>query len=125
MMRVQVQLNDRFFRSFRAASVRAAEAAVQSVHGDVVSAQVMPFRSGDMQKTKTRTQVVDAGDKIIASILTSGPYARRLYYHPEYTFFRAKNPNAQGQWLRPWIDGENKDAFRRAFIAQLRKEANP
>lgn len=27
------------------------------------------------------------------------PYARRLYYNPEYNFSKDKNPNAQGLWF--------------------------
>lgn len=44
------------------------------------------------------------------------PYARRLYYHPEYHFHKAPwvdkqgrkhdgNPNAQGLWMRHWCKG--------------------
>ncbi|MCD3473309.1 minor capsid protein, partial [Streptococcus equi subsp. equi] len=27
------------------------------------------------------------------------PYARRLYYNPQYNFSKDKNPNAQGKWF--------------------------
>lgn len=27
------------------------------------------------------------------------PYARRLYYNPQYNFSKDKNPNAQGLWF--------------------------
>lgn len=43
------------------------------------------------------------------------PYARRLYFHPEYNFHTAPwsdargnhdgNPNAQGEWMRHWMKG--------------------
>lgn len=45
------------------------------------------------------------GSAITASPLGEGkviwntPYARRLYYNPEYKFSKDKNPNAQGLWF--------------------------
>ena len=44
------------------------------------------------------------------------PYARRLYYHPEYHFHKepwvdhggsrhVSNPQAQGEWMRHWLPG--------------------
>lgn len=45
-------------------------------------------------------------------IIYSTPYARRLYYNPQYNFSKDKNPNAQGLWfeaakanhLQDWLD---------------------
>ena len=36
------------------------------------------------------------------------PYARRLYWHPEYHFKQDKNVNAQGIWMQSYIDGDKK-----------------
>lgn len=44
------------------------------------------------------------------------PYARRLYYNPQYNFSKDKNPNAQGLWYEAakaqnrqhWIDQYEK-----------------
>ena len=42
---------------------------------------------------------------LIASQIGSGilmwdmPYARRLYYNPQYNFSTDRNPNAQGLWF--------------------------
>lgn len=32
-------------------------------------------------------------------IIWQTPYARRLYYNPQYNFSKDKNPNAQGKWF--------------------------
>ena len=45
-------------------------------------------------------------DKGNVSIITNTAYARRLYYHPEYKFSTAKNPNAQGKWYKDWVSGD-------------------
>lgn len=50
------------------------------------------------------------------------PYARRLYYNPQYNFSKDKNPNAQGKWFEAakvehmdhWLDLTRK-AFGIAF----------
>lgn len=50
------------------------------------------------------------------------PYARRLYYNPQYNFSKDKNPNARGLWfeeakaqnLDDWIKGA-EEAFKEGF----------
>ena len=42
------------------------------------------------------------------AISSNTPYARRLYFHPEYHFRTDNNPNAQGRWFDPWINGKYK-----------------
>lgn len=45
-------------------------------------------------------------------IIWRTPYARRLYYNPQYNFSTDKNPNARGMWfehakslkLKSWLD---------------------
>jgi hypothetical protein len=45
----------------------------------------------------------------------STPYARRLYFHPEYNFSTKENPHAKGMWMEDWIKG-GKDEDRLAEI---------
>ena len=69
-------------------------------------------RSGFVRVSKSRYQII-----------YDTPYARRLYWHPEYNFRKDKNPNAGGLWMQPYIDGAKKDFFRKAFQARLRENA--
>ena len=46
-----------------------------------------------------------------------------MYFHPEYNFQKANNPNAGGEWLEPWINGDKKDFVPDTFQAILKKEA--
>lgn len=53
-------------------------------------------------------------------INVEGPYARRLYFHPEYNFDKGENPNAGGKWFEPYKDGGKKhskvkEAFKRFY----------
>ncbi len=51
-----------------------------------------------------------------ASIVSSTPYARRLYFHPEYKFDKGENPNARGMWYEDWLPGgKNQDFAAETF----------
>ena len=43
------------------------------------------------------------------------PYARRVYFHPEYNFKKNKNPNAQGMWFETYISGDKKNYANELF----------
>lgn len=45
------------------------------------------------------------------SIVSSTPYARRLYFHPEYHFQKHENPNARGRWYEDWLPGGKEADF--------------
>ena len=54
------------------------------------------------------------------TIVSSTPYARRLYYHPEYHFDTGENPHARGEWYKDWLPGGRsanfaKDAFKEFY----------
>ena len=57
---------------------------------------VMPFDNGNLQNDST---FVDDSQKDKVSIVSSTPYARRLYFHPEYNYRRGNNRNAGGKWF--------------------------
>ena len=45
------------------------------------------------------------------------PYARRLYYNPQYNFSKDKNPNARGLWFE-----EAKSKHRKRWIKDTERE---
>ena len=66
----------------------------------------------------------DASSSGTCSIVSSTPYARRLYFHPEYHFSKDENANAGGKWFEPWSDGGDKAAdVKKAYAAFYRQEA--
>ena len=81
---------------------------------DLQQSNTMPFNTGNLQNDST---FVDDGQKQQGrvSIVSSTPYARRLYFHPEYNFRRTFNGNAGGKWLEPYISGSKKDKARQIF----------
>lgn len=91
----------------------ALEQAAEAMKSDIVTSAVVPRQNGDLE----RSGFVDISkiDEGKASIIFDTPYARRLYWHPEYNFRKDKNVNAQGLWMQSYVDGEKKDFTKDAF----------
>lgn len=85
--------------------------------------QVIPRDTGALQGEKfylddTR---VDEG---VVDLVHEGPYARRLYYHPEYNFRQDKNPYAQGLWFSLWQEGGIYENEPREIFEKVLKGIN-
>ena len=98
----------------------AAMTAMEATKTDLETAQTMPFDTGRMQGTLQADQFQD-GEEIRTRLATDTPYARRLYFHPEYNFQKAKNPNAGALWYEPYESGGGKADFIRNAFAQTLK----
>ena len=81
---------------------------------DLRDSQTMPFDTGNLQNDST---FIDDSQKEQGrvSVVSSTPYARRLYYHPEYNFRTTNNRNAGGKWFEPYISGKKSDFVVNAF----------
>lgn len=108
-------------KAINAAAIRALEKTGEALRTEVVQAQVMPRDTGELQDKATFVEYGKSKEGVV-SLISQTPYARRLYYHPEYNFRRTENPNAQGKWLEPWISGDKKNWCRNAFVAFLKQE---
>ena len=103
------------------AQITALEKTAEVLHTEVVQAQVMPRDTGHLQNDSTFVDYSQSKSGTI-SLVSQTPYARRLYFHPEYNFRTVENPNAQGKWLEPWITGEEKDFCEKAFSKFYKQE---
>lgn len=106
-------------RQLTQAAITALEQTGEALHTEVVQAQVMPFDTGHLEEDATFVDYSDSADGLVR-IVSSTPYARRLYYHPEYNFQTDENPFAGGEWFEPWLPGGvnqdfAKDAFKRFY----------
>ncbi|NLN46297.1 MAG: hypothetical protein GX153_07005 [Clostridiaceae bacterium] len=97
----------------------AAEQTAHAVRTDVQDAGVVPFETGTLQNTS----FVENREKKkgLFRLVYNTPYARRLYWHPEYNFRTDKNPNARSEWLEAWLTGEKKDFAHKTFVALFRR----
>lgn len=118
----RVKLNTPKIKRLDRATITSLEKTMSALHTEVVKAQVMPFDTGNMQNDNTYEDY-SKSSKGQVSLITSTPYARRMYYHPEYNFQTTENPNAQGNWYESWISGKNKNFCKKAFSQFYKKEA--
>lgn len=114
-----VTLNLPRIRQLTQAAITALEQTGEALHTEVVQAQVMPFDTGHLEEDATFVDYSDSADGLVR-IVSSTPYARRLYYHPEYNFQTDENPFAGGEWFEPWLPGGVnqdfvKDVFKRFY----------
>lgn len=87
---------------------------------DLRDSQTMPFDTGNLQNDST---FLDDSQKEQGkvSIVSSTPYARRLYYHPEYNFKTTNNRNAGGKWFEPYISGNRTDFVKETFAKLFKR----
>lgn len=111
-----VKINTRRVKQLTDAQIKALEMTGEALHTEVVQAQVMPRDTGHLQNDSTFVDTSRSKSGTV-SLVSQTPYARRLYFHPEYEFRKVENSNAQGKWLEPWISGKEKDFCKNAFSA--------
>ena len=99
---------------------KALVKTADAVKTDLQQSQTMPFDSGQLQNRSTFVDdsKVSSGKALVVS---DTPYARRLYFHPEYNFSTEENPNAGGAWFAPYINGAKKDDALQVFAVFMRK----
>lgn len=118
-----VKLNMPRIRKLSDAAVSALEKTAEAVHTEVVQAQVFPRDTGNLQNESTFVDY-SGSKRGKVSIVSSTPYARRLYYHPEFNFKTDENPNAKGHWYEDWEEGgEHQDSAPNAFKKFYQQEA--
>lgn len=100
----KIRMNFPKIQQLAKAQVMALEQTAEALHTEVVQAQVFPRDTGNLQNESTFVDYSESG-KGKVSIVSSTPYARRLYFHPEYHFQKDENPNARGKWYTDWLPG--------------------
>ena len=88
---VQVQLND------VAANIEARKRKAQAVLDQQIlkdSNNYAPMDTTELVRSGIRMSMIGQGQ-----IIWDTPYARHLYYNPQYNFSKDVNPQAQGLWF--------------------------
>lgn len=119
----RIRINKSRLQQLTQASIRALEQTTERVYKTEQQAQVMPFKSGNLQNDSTFVDKKQSS-KGVVSLVNATPYARRLYYHPEYEFQKDENPNAGAAWHEPWMTERKKQKFiKDTFKKIYRREA--
>lgn len=116
----RVKLNMPRIKQLTQAAVTALEMTGEALHTEVVQAQVMPFETGHLEEDSFFSDYGESGQGKV-TLVTSTPYARRLYYHPEYNFQTDENPFAGGEWFEPWLPGGKSEEFCKKAFGKLYK----
>lgn len=112
--KVTIKLNNSAIDTLERAQKQAIEMTMEAVLSDIKTSAVTPKQTGELE----RSGFVDTSqlEKLIVSIVFDTPYARRLYWHPEYNFRQDKNTNAQGKWMQSYIDGDKQDFIKETYV---------
>ena len=105
--KVTIKLDRAKINTIVNAKNKALEETTEAILSDIKTSAVVPKDTGELE----RSGFVDLSrlNDGITSIIFDTPYARRLYWHPEYNFRQDKNINAQGKWMQSYVDGDNKE----------------
>ena len=111
----RVELNMSVLNMLDNAQFEALAQTADATLTELRDRQVMPFDTGNLQNDST---FVDDSQRDKVSIVSSTPYARRLYFHPEYNYRRGNNASAGGKWFESFLN----DDFIVSAYAKLLKQ---
>lgn len=127
----RVVLNKNIINQLHRNAITALEMTGEYVLGEIVNEQVVPFgdsfeRGGETHQGGTLQESgyvnTDNSSQGHVQIAFNTPYARRLYFHPEYNFRTADNPNAKGKWMEDWAEkGKYAKDVKQAYASFLKK----
>ena len=117
-----VKINMARINELTEVAVFALERTAEALHTEVVQAQVFPFDTGNLQNESTFVDYSQS-DQGKVTLVSNTPYARRLYYHPEYHFQTDENPWAGGEWYKPWLPGGISQDFAQKAFKRFYKKA--
>lgn len=103
-IKINFNIKNSVAKSIQSAVIKSLGETADAILGDIKDNQTMPFDTGTLQNASTfiDTSNLKRGS---VSIVSSTPYARRLYYHPEYNFSKTNNKHAGGKWFEPYKGG--------------------
>lgn len=112
-IRVSVKIDNVKINKLIEAHKKALEMTADAVLSDIKTSAVVPKDTSMLEDSAfvDRTELMNS----IARIVFDTPYARRLYWHPEYNFRHDKNPNAKGKWLDDYLYGEKKEFIKDTY----------
>lgn len=120
---MEIKFNDNTLNKLANAQLKSLAKTGEAVLTDLVQSQTIPMDNvGTLQNNSTFVDKSNISKGEI-SIRSNTPYARRLYYHPEYNFQHGYNANAGGRWFDPYLaDGKKGKFVQETFAEMMRRE---
>jgi hypothetical protein len=97
----------------------AVEKTAEETVTDLKNSATIPFDVGTLQLNTYWER--DAAKNNTVLLVSNTPYARRLYFHPEYNFRTTNNANAGAGWFDPYISGNKKDFIQDTFAEFMKR----
>lgn len=130
----KVKLNFGVLKQLDRTAQTALEQTTDALLSEVKNAQVMPRYDGVMQNEDTFPDYSNLANGV-TSIVSDTPYARRLYFHPEFNFHRDEwtdsngkkhggNQSAGANWYRYWQKGGTRENFCVETFAKIYRRLN-
>lgn len=121
-VKVSVKLDSNKLKFLAEMQKKAIELTCEAVLSDIKTSEVVPKDTGTLEDSGfVDLTEINYG---VCRIIFDTPYARRMYWHPEYNFRHDKNINAQGKWMQTYIDGSKQQFVINTyekFMKQLSK----
>lgn len=118
-----IKLNFGVIKQMSRNAQKALEQTGDALLTEEKNSEVMPFDTGNLQNESTFVDYSNS-EKGVVSIISNTPYARRLYYHPEYNFSNEENIAAGAEWHTPWEAGGTRQNFCVETFAQIYRRLN-
>lgn len=110
-VKAKLRLNPKAKKKIEEAAIKALPLTMDEMKAELGRMAVVPRETGNLEVDNSSTGA--EGNK--GYIRYNTPYARRLYYHPEYDFRQDKNSNAKGRWMDDFIHGDKKDWLAKTY----------
>ncbi|GAB6170083.1 hypothetical protein JCM1393_25430 [Clostridium carnis] len=115
---VKIELNNANINRLIESHRKALEMTGDAVLSDIKTSAVVPKDTSTLEDSGfVDTTGINLG---YTRLIFDTPYARRLYWHPEYNFRTDKNINAQGKWMDSYLYGDNKQFVIDAYAKNLK-----
>lgn len=115
-----VKINKQRVKEIEKSAIISLEQTAEATRTELINKGYMPFDNGTLQNEATFVDATDINNGKV-SLVSATPYARRLYFHPEYDFQTVNNSNARGEWFEEFISGEDRDFVKNAFKKLFKK----
>lgn len=97
----------------------AIEKTAEQTVTDLKNSATIPFDVGTLQLNTFWERNAAQNNTVL--LVSNTPYARRLYFNPEYNFRKTNNAHAGAGWFDPYISGNKKDFIQDTFVEFMKR----
>jgi hypothetical protein len=115
----KIKLNQQNIYSLQDQARIALEQTADALLTQIQNAEIVPFDQGQLHSSAFLD--VSQSSQGVVELIYATPYARRLYFHPEYNFQTYEHAWAGGLWFEPWRTGPYKDFAQKTFTRLLKR----